>query len=63
MLLYCIESGIGRNAKFLLPLINKKAPLTGGGWEQGKCLCLMRVSQDKGVRKLVTAFSALSIVS
>jgi hypothetical protein len=24
------------NAKFLLTLINKKAPLTGGGWEQGK---------------------------
>ena len=27
---------IGRNAIFLLTLINKKAPLTGGGWEQGK---------------------------
>jgi hypothetical protein len=24
------------NAKFLLTLTNKKAPLTGGGWEQGK---------------------------
>jgi hypothetical protein len=46
----------------LTVLLNKKAPLHGGGWEQGKSLCLMRGSQGRVVRILVTAFSGLSIV-